>query len=497
MKALAAIGLGLLLVAKAPGATAIPAPRTANKPLARERRGGRAAIASIPGHLSSGQFNLVKTFMIEGFFAAEKEGICERQLDPCPPNTYASYDDGVLLRKCVSNCPAGFRDDGDFCWKPTTAWDWGFWSTSSCERRHNRGKCERCGWLIYKKCPAGYKRYGCNLCKKACPGGWDDWSLSCRKPIIDFMGKEDCANVLGLETTCGTAFCAKDHDACVNKGVSVGIDMLIMAASIWDLTGTSKAAVAASREAAKQAARAATKQELTTAAAKAVAKSATETIAWNIRVKIASDLAFDSAPSEQGRHMLNAAALAAGTAIALVVLAEETEDFIDLAMLIDPTGFASVVNGFMEKACPHLEPMECEPEPLWARSGWSGWSSECGDAKRTRAVTCTHGCEATTLSDSKCDATSKPDTEEKRSIAAYAPKWIYGEWRQQDPCGHTKKTRHAECHAVCADCTDEQPTEEYFDALCEENPDTYPDPNYAPNSGRYKHQGSNYACRCN
>jgi len=486
MKALAAIGLGLLIVAKDPGATATPAPWTANNPLARERRGrSRAAIASMPGHLSSGQFNLVKTFLIGSFFATE-DGICERQRDPCP---------------------AGFSDHGDFCWKPTTDFDSGFWSTKSCERRHKRGECEQCGWFgfIYKKCPAGYKRYGCNLCKKACPGGWGDWGLSCRKP------KDDCAGVSGLETTCGDLWCAKDGDTCKNKGVSVGIDMLITVASIWDLTGTSKAAAAASREAAKLAARAATKEALTTAAgkaaAKAVAKSATETIAWNIGVKLASDHHFGDA-SERGQHVLNAAALAAGTAIALQMLIVEGPSFMDVAMLIDPTGIATVVDGFTEKACPRLEPMKCEPRPLWDEGDWSGWSSECGNAKRTRTVTCLNGCDATALPDSQCYAPAeappapaghgrpKPHTEENRFVAAYAPKWIYGGWQQQDPCGHTKRTRHAACHAVCADCTDELPTEEYFDALCEENPNAYPDPD-APDSGRYKHRGTNYACRCN
>jgi len=261
------------------------------------------------------------------------------------------------------------------------------------------------------------------------------------------------------------------------------------------LTGTSKLAVAATREAAEQAARMATKRELSEAAAKAMAKSATEGIAWNIRVKLAHDLAFSDA-SDLGRNMLNAAALAAGTSIALVLLAESNDDFKDVAMLLDPTGFASVVNGFIEDPCPHLDQMECESEPVWTFGEWSEWSSECGDGKRTRTVTCIHGCEATALSDSKCDAAVKPDTEENRHVLPYAPEWVYGEWHVQDPCGHTRRTRHAYCGAVCADCVGElQSTDEYYDALCEENPDAYPDPQYPPNSGRYKVRG--YACRCN
>lgn len=503
MKALAVMGLGLLLVGEGPGAAASPVARAArakNQTLARERRGGLAAIAKIPGALSSGQFNLVKTFMVESFISMDKK-VCERQLDPCPPDTYLSYTNDVLIKKCVSLCPDGFTDHDEFCWKDTTAYDGGHWSTRSCEQRHGRGKCEACGWgwfsLIYKKCPAGYKRYGCNLCKKVCPQGWDDWlGLSCRKPTIDYMGKEDCADVPSLTYTCGTGFCTKDKATCDLKITSVALDMAIMAATIWDMTGTSKLAVAATREAAEQAARKATKAELNKAAKKALAKSATEGIAWNIGIKLASTLRFSDA-SPQGQNVLNAAALAAGTSIALATLAESEVDFKDVAMLLDPTGFASVVNGFIEDPCPHLPLMECEAEPVWTFGEWSEWSSECGDGKRTRTVTCIHGCEATVLSNSKCNAADKPDTEENRHVGAYAPKWIYGEWRLQDPCGHTKRTRHAECHAVCADCTDELPTEEYFDALCEENPDTYPDPNYAPNSGRFKHRGSNYACRCN
>lgn len=466
----------------------------------------------MPGHLSSGQFNLVKTFLIGSFFATE-DGICERQRDPCPE--------------------AGFSDHGDFCWKHTTDFDWGHWSTWYCERSHGRGECEQCGLLIYKKCPAGYKRYGCNYCKKACPGGWADWGgLSCRKP------KDDCAGVSGLETTCGDLWCAKDDDTCANKGVSIGIDMLIAFASIWDMTGTSKAAVAASREAANQAAQAATKEALKKTAAgkvaaKALAMSAAETIAWNIAVKLASDHHFSDASEPcpprgggggrvcGGQGVLNAAALAAGTAIALEMLIEEgNPSFMDVAKLIDPTGIATVVAGFTEKACPGLKPMKCEPSPLWHEGDWTEWTSECGSAERTRAVTCLNGCDGTALPNSRCEAHGgfiqfgdywhfvnnlpvyvpsnlvelngqfgnyagagrpKPHTEETRVVAAYAPKWIYGEWQLQDSCrvaaagprcagacGHTKRTRHAECHATCgAECTDELPTEENFDAaLC-------------------------------
>jgi hypothetical protein len=58
MKALAVMGLGLLLVGEGPGAAASPVARAArakNQTLARERRGGLAAIAKIPGALSSGR----------------------------------------------------------------------------------------------------------------------------------------------------------------------------------------------------------------------------------------------------------------------------------------------------------------------------------------------------------------------------------------------------------------------------------------------------------
>ena len=61
MKALAVTGLGLLLVVEGPGAAANPVARAAlakNQTLARERRGGRAAIAKIPGVLSSGKCSL-------------------------------------------------------------------------------------------------------------------------------------------------------------------------------------------------------------------------------------------------------------------------------------------------------------------------------------------------------------------------------------------------------------------------------------------------------
>eukprot|EP00977_Amphora_coffeiformis_P000433 scaffold111_cov149-Amphora_coffeaeformis.AAC.11 len=100
---------------------------------------------------------------------------------------------------CHSVCPSGFRDDGLFCRKAEygrgAGYPWKFGDGFNdrgmykrCEARHGRGNCEKWGAIVYPKCRAGYKPFGCCICRPAkpdCPslGLNNGIDLSCGKKI--------------------------------------------------------------------------------------------------------------------------------------------------------------------------------------------------------------------------------------------------------------------------------------------------------------------------
>ena len=89
-----------------------------------------------------------------------------------------------VVNSCVKNCPAGFRDDGLFCGKPQ-AYGRGagyvVWDKAKCEKENPQG-CEQVGAIHYPKCKAGFRAVGSNICSPACPQGWEDIGVSCKKP---------------------------------------------------------------------------------------------------------------------------------------------------------------------------------------------------------------------------------------------------------------------------------------------------------------------------
>ena len=100
---------------------------------------------------------------------------------------------------CHSVCPSGFRDDGLFCRKAEygrgAGYPWKFGDGFSdrgmyrrCESRHGRGNCEKWGAVVYPKCRAGYRPFGCCICRPAQPdcqslGLNNGIDLSCGKKI--------------------------------------------------------------------------------------------------------------------------------------------------------------------------------------------------------------------------------------------------------------------------------------------------------------------------
>jgi thrombospondin motif-containing protein 9 len=85
--------------------------------------------------------------------------------------------------------------------------------------------------------------------------------------------------------------------------------------------------------------------------------------------------------------------------------------------------------------------------PTWSAGGWSGWSTTCGSASRSRTVTCINPNTGATLSDSSCQAAQKPTTSEtsyQTSGCDYA--WTPGPYGSPAPaCGSTTMSRTLTC----------------------------------------------------
>ncbi len=93
-------------------------------------------------------------------------------------------------------CPAGFRDDGAYCAKPTTygrgaGYPWQFGDPLNDSGMFKRcgdanggsGNCEKYDLIVYPKCKPGYSADGCCLCRYSapCPSGMTDIGVSCKK----------------------------------------------------------------------------------------------------------------------------------------------------------------------------------------------------------------------------------------------------------------------------------------------------------------------------
>lgn len=126
------------------------------------------------------------------FFTVEKYGrgvgtplVCkpeeENHAGLCYPKTPEGWKHiGGIIYK---NCPAEFRNDGLYCGKPK-AYGRGAGSTNEqkCMNSHQGAACEKWGLLWYPKCKEGFKSIGCCTCTPACPEGYTDIGVSCKKP---------------------------------------------------------------------------------------------------------------------------------------------------------------------------------------------------------------------------------------------------------------------------------------------------------------------------
>jgi hypothetical protein len=83
----------------------------------------------------------------------------------------------------------------------------------------------------------------------------------------------------------------------------------------------------------------------------------------------------------------------------------------------------------------------------WTRGDWSAYSSTCGAATRTRTVTCTDLETGGAVSDSRCQASTRPAaTEDSHQISGCTHSWSEGAWSSPVPaCGSSSQTRTVTC----------------------------------------------------
>ena len=91
-----------------------------------------------------------------------------------------------VLARASTACPAGFRDDGFYCFKPKPyGRGTGCFKEATClaeAKPLGTSSCEQVGLLLYPNCKPGFHSYGCCICTPDCPAGWTDIGISCLKP---------------------------------------------------------------------------------------------------------------------------------------------------------------------------------------------------------------------------------------------------------------------------------------------------------------------------
>jgi hypothetical protein len=146
-----------------------------------------------------------------------------------------------------------------------------------CQNKHGTGNCEKWGAVIYPKCRKGFHNVGCCVCSPDCPAGYKDTGTGCAKPTYGRGAGEPLACAPGKErsgllcyppcksdfkgvgpvcwqscpsqlpTNCG-AGCAKSGKDCASNVFSM-VSAPIMAAVNIATLGQSAAATSAAKAA--------------------------------------------------------------------------------------------------------------------------------------------------------------------------------------------------------------------------------------------------------
>ncbi|KAG2448394.1 hypothetical protein HYH02_006286 [Chlamydomonas schloesseri] len=166
--------------------------------------GARASILLTKKH-SESEFRVTLVINGQAYCVGVTGRGVGRPISTCPPGTVR--DPNGLL--CYPPCRAGFTAVGPVCWqsscpagfgttlvdcpKPAAygrgsgyAWRFGDalnlkGAMSRCTRDNPSTGCEQSGAIIYPKCRAGYRPFGCCVCTPQCPDGMVDSGVSCLK----------------------------------------------------------------------------------------------------------------------------------------------------------------------------------------------------------------------------------------------------------------------------------------------------------------------------
>jgi hypothetical protein len=115
----------------------------------------------------------------------------EKQDGLCYPKCAAGYTPVGPL--CWRICPSGWTDIGVSCAKPAPihtpgyAWQWGDAAFSldgaraRCQRDWGVGNCYTSGALVFRSCPANYRKFGDDICTPVCPANMRDDGAFCAK----------------------------------------------------------------------------------------------------------------------------------------------------------------------------------------------------------------------------------------------------------------------------------------------------------------------------
>ncbi len=170
------------------------------------------------------------------------DSLCYQQ---CPPDKPRRI--GLT---CYANCPAGYRDDGLYCAKPSSYGRGSGYTWFDRKKCHN---CEKWGAMYYPKCRDGFRAAGCCVCSPSCPSGFEDIGVSCKKPSMNLGVGRPLQCPAGSVMPRGTALCyppcaAGFHDELMwcrsdcpatqpfNCGLGCTTDQMTCTAKVFDQT---------------------------------------------------------------------------------------------------------------------------------------------------------------------------------------------------------------------------------------------------------------------
>jgi hypothetical protein len=140
----------------------------------------------------------------------------------CFPKCPSGYSRADFL--CWQDCPANFRNDGAFCFKPGNyqrdkyVWKLGDnvgsldEARARCRADHPAVGCEKQGQIIYQNCKSGEVQIGLDWCGRSCPAKMTDIGISCRKDTIDQARDKTAAST-----------CEKGKELFFPKGIDRGL----------------------------------------------------------------------------------------------------------------------------------------------------------------------------------------------------------------------------------------------------------------------------------